>query len=187
MTTNIKSPQTQTTTTSDPQSQTPSKQYLNCGRGSPKTTPLERQRRFYAPSLPSTRKQNTIVRFFHLRPDLWLPNGILLPTYLTSSLFFLSNFVLYHMKNKLVSFYAGSGIRWSRVSQQITMPSSQPPNDLSATSNHLPVERSSSKSPDHPVRSVRFHRPRMPIASSFNQPQACGRTSPWVRVAQWKI
>jgi DNA-directed RNA polymerase subunit L len=51
------------------------------------------------------------------------------------------------------------------------MPSSQPPNDPSATSSRLPVERSLSKGPGHPAQSVRIHRSRTPIASSFNQPE----------------
>jgi hypothetical protein len=51
------------------------------------------------------------------------------------------------------------------------MPSSQPPNDPSVTSSHLPVERNSSKGPGHPAQSVQIHRSRTPIASSFNQPE----------------
>jgi hypothetical protein len=58
------------------------------------------------------------------------------------------------------------------------MSSSQPPNDPSATSSRLPVERSSSKGLGHPAQSVRFHRSRMPIASSFNQPRASGQPLP---------
>ena len=58
------------------------------------------------------------------------------------------------------------------------MPSSQPPNDPSATSSHLPVERNSSKGPGHPAQSVRIHRSRTPIASSFNQPERAAARLP---------